>query len=88
MPKVMSWYEQSDRKVRDMRDTDERAAVAAPLLEALPTDHRARKAFNECAATIELTHLVGDAELAAELTEAFLAGYRRSLRRCGSHFRP
>lgn len=87
MPK-RPWYEQPDQKLPDMRDADEHAAIAVAL-EGLPPQHAARRAYSQGADTITLTHLVADRpELVNALTEAYLAGYRRSLERWGSHFRP
>lgn len=86
----LPWYAQPETRKRppDIRHPEEHAAVAAAL-ERLPPDHRARAAYAEGLDTIALTHLVADRpELVVALTEAFLAGYRRSLERWGSHFRP
>jgi len=71
----------------DTRDAEEHAAVAAALA-ALPASHPACIAYfldHEC--TIGLTHLVDDQELARNLTNVYLDGYNRMLRRT-SHFRP
>lgn len=78
----------AEGKPLDMRDAAEHAAVQG-LLAALPGDHPVRVAYAHGSGTIALTHLVADhPELASALAEAFLAGYRRSLERWGSHFRP
>ena len=77
-----------DQRPPDMPDAEEYRVVASTL-EALPAEHQARKGFAEGASTIELTHLDADRpDLVEALTEAFLAGYRRSLERWGRHFRP
>jgi hypothetical protein len=71
----------------DSRDAEEHAALAVILAE-LPADHPARIAYLDHADTIALTHLVADRpQLVEAIKEAFLAGYRRMLRRSG-HFRP
>ena len=72
----------------DTRDAAEHEAVRLAIA-VLPQDHTARQAYRRGAGTIELSHLVADRpELVEALTEAFLAGYRRMLRRDGGHFRP
>jgi len=89
VPKVL-WYAEpkAEKRPPDMRDPEEHAAVAATLRRLSP-DHPAHAAYAEGLDTIALTHLIADQpELVAALTEAFLAGYRRSLKRWGSHFRP
>lgn len=72
----------------DRRDGVEHAAVQCPLGRAAGRPSR-RIAYADGAGTIALTHLVGDRpDLTGALTEAFLAGYGRSLERSGRHFRP
>jgi hypothetical protein len=72
----------------NLRDSEERAAVAAALA-ALPPEHPARRAISDGIGTIALAHLVVDRpELVEGLKEAWLAGYNRMLRRSGGHFRP
>jgi hypothetical protein len=71
----------------DTRDTEEHATVAA-ILSQLPADHPAQLAYREHEATIGLTHLVGLQDLVEQLTQAYLDGYNRMLRRTGAHFRP
>jgi hypothetical protein len=81
------WYERPGEKLPDMRDADEHADVWAAL-QGLPHDHSARRAYSEGADTITLTHLVRERrEIVEALTEAYLAGYRRSRARWGG-FRP
>lgn len=75
-----------DRPPPDIRDDEEKAKVAR-ILAALPADHPARLAHERGVDTIRLSHLVGDAALADALTEAFLAGRRRTFERT-AHFRP
>jgi len=87
MAKKMPWWKESETKPPDMRDPQEHAVAAT--LRRLSPDHPAHAAYAEGLDTIALTHLIADQpELVAALTEAFLAGYRRSLKRWGSHFRP
>jgi hypothetical protein len=84
----MPWYERPEEKLPDMRDADEHADVWAAL-KGLPPDHPARRAYSEGADTITLTHLVRERrDIVEALTEAYLAGYWRSLQRSGRHFRP
>jgi len=81
------WYEQPEARPPDMRDSLEHVAVQEALAE-LPADHPARRAYSEGLDTIALTHLVRDRRnIAQALSEAYLAGWRRSLAR-GSGFRP
>jgi hypothetical protein len=81
------WYERPEEKPPDMRDPNEHADVWAALQD-LPPDHPARGAYSEGVDTITLTHLVRERpEIVEALTEAYLAGYRRSLARW-SRFRP
>ena len=81
------WYLRPDPKTPDTRDQDEHTDVAAALAP-LPAGHAARLAYAEGLGTIALTHLVREHPVIVEaLTEAYLAGNRRSLRRTGS-FRP
>jgi hypothetical protein len=75
-----------DRPPPDTRDDEEKAAVTE-ILAVLPADHPARVAHERGTDSIRLAHMVGDTALAAALTEAFLAGRRRLLRR-SSQFRP
>ena len=51
------------------------------------SEHPARVAYADHEDTIRLTHLVGRRDLAERLTQAFLDGYNRMLRR-QAHFRP
>jgi hypothetical protein len=81
------WWEQPPRQPADIRDQQEHADVAAALA-SLPEDHAARRAYAEGLGTIALTHLVREHRVIVEaLTEAYLAGNRRALRRSGN-FRP
>ena len=81
------WWEQPQRPPPDTRDQQEHAEVAAALA-SLPEDHAARRAYAEGLGTIALTHLVREHRgIVDALTEAYLAGNRRALRRSGS-FRP
>ena len=71
----------------DTRDAEEHAAIAAILAE-LPPEHPACIAyFLDHEDTIRLTHLVCREDLVDRLTQAWLDGYNRMLRRT-SHFRP
>jgi hypothetical protein len=76
----------ADRAPPDIRDEEEICEVGR-ILAVLPQDHPARLAHARGEDTRVLSHLVGDAELAKALTEAFLAGYSRLLNR-SNHFRP
>jgi hypothetical protein len=70
-----------------MRDQQEHADVAEALA-SLPEDHLAHRAYADGLGTIALTHLVREHHPIVEaLTEAYLAGNRRAMRRTGS-FRP
>ena len=69
-----------DRPPPDSRDEEEKADVAR-ILAVLPPEHPARQAHERGVDTIRLTHLVDDADLAAALTAAFLAGWRRLRKR-------
>lgn len=71
----------------DTRDAQEHTDVEI-ILGVLLEGHPARVAYADRTGTLELTHLVVDRpELAEELKEAWLAGYRRLLAR-SSGFRP
>jgi hypothetical protein len=77
------WYTQAEQKPPDIRDADEHAAIIKAL-DQLPSDHAARVAYSKGADTIALTHLVADRpDIVHAITEAYLAGYRRSLARWG-----
>jgi len=87
MSRKKSWWDEPERRPLDTRDADEHAAVTVALSN-LPPDHPARRAYAEGADTVKLTHLVADRrDIIAALTEAYLAGWRRSLARW-SGFRP
>jgi hypothetical protein len=74
-------------KLFDAHDDQERSEISAALND-LPEDHPARRAHKEGADAIRLTHLVdGRKDLIDKLTQAWLAGYGRMLRR-SSYFRP
>src|ERR671910_2753759 len=87
MAKAKPWYETAGaRKPPDVRDAEEHAAVAAALRD-LHADHAARRASAEGADTIKLTHLAADRrEIVEALTQAYLAGWRRSLARWSAVF--
>lgn len=70
----------------DLRDEEERSEVSA-ILEPLPASHPAKIAHERGEDTRMLARLVENADLAARLTKAFLAGYNRMLRQ-HKHFRP
>jgi len=76
----------TDRPPPDIRDDEEKADVAR-ILDALPEDHPGWEAHRRGTDTITLTHLVGESSLSSALTDAFLAGRNRLLRRSQS-FRP
>lgn len=75
-----------DRPAPDIRDDEEKAEVSR-ILSALPADHAARLAHQQGVDTISLSHLVGDAALIKELTEAVLKGRGRLWGR-HEHFKP
>jgi hypothetical protein len=71
----------------DAHDDQERRQIAE-ILQELPEDHRARAALREGADAIALTHLVDKRQdLIDRLTQAWLDGYGRMLRRSGG-FKP
>ena len=71
----------------DAHDDRERREILEVLKE-LPENHRAWRAHTEGADAIALTHLVDKREdLIERLTQAWLDGYGRMLRRAGG-FRP
>ena len=70
----------------DAHDDQERAEIVT-ILRELPQDHPAWEAHKEGADAIRLTHIVGRKEIAERLTQAWLGGYNRMLRRSGG-FRP
>jgi hypothetical protein len=71
----------------DIRDAEERAAIAAVLAE-LPADHAARIAYDDHADTMQLARLVDRQDLADRLAQAFVGGYTRMRRARGGPFRP
>lgn len=71
----------------DAHDDLERSEILE-ILKKLPEDHRARVAHREGADAIALTHLVDHRhDLIDRLTNAWIGGYGRMLRRSGG-FRP
>jgi hypothetical protein len=71
----------------DAHDDQERGEIRA-ILEELPKDHAAWTALEEGADAVRLTHLVdGRKDLIDRLTQAWLGGYGRMMRR-SAHFRP
>jgi hypothetical protein len=71
----------------DAHDDLERCEIQE-ILRELPEDHRARVAQREGADAIALTHLVDKRQDPVDrLTQAWLVGYGRMLRRSGG-FRP
>ena len=74
-------------KLLDAHDDVERSEVLE-ILKQLPEDHRARIAHREGVDAIALTHLVDKRQdLIDRLTQAWLDGYGRMLRR-SRNFRP
>jgi hypothetical protein len=70
----------------DAHDEQERAEIRV-ILSELPEDHPAWAAHAAGADAIKLIHIVGRNELVEKLTQAWLDGYGRMLRR-QAHFRP
>jgi hypothetical protein len=66
--------------VFDAHDDRERAQIKA-ILSQLPEDHPAWDAHKGGADAISLTYLVGSKDMVAQLTRAWLEGYRRMLHR-------
>jgi hypothetical protein len=67
----------------DAHDDQERSEIVE-ILRVLPEDHRAWRAHREGADAIALTHRVDKRQdLIDRLTQAWLDGYNRMLRRSG-----